>query len=201
MRKFFCLGPRLNNFLPRALALGLNCLHFNLWEIALSDSNRSPETTTASSRRDFLKKTTTVAATATAVAAATPSLALARSANVAGTNSVKIGLVGCGGRGTGAAIQAMNTQSGNVQLAAMAEVFEDRSNLARKQFETEHPDKILAKDSDVHIGLDGYKKVIESDVDLVILATPPGFRPLHFAAAVEAGKHVFMEKPVGVDTP
>ena len=112
----------------------------------MSDSNRSPETpetNTASSRRDFLKKTTTVAATATAITAVTPSLALARSANVAGTNSVKIGLVGCGGRGTGAAIQAMNTQSGNVQLAAMADVFEDRSNLARKQFETEHPDNCL----------------------------------------------------------
>ena len=95
----------------------------------------------------------------------------------------------------------MNTQSGNVQLAAMADVFVDRADLARKQFEIEHPDKILAKDSDVHIGLDGYKKVIESDVDLVILATPPGFRPLHFAAAIEAGKHVFMEKPVGVDAP
>ena len=170
-------------------------------EIALSDSNhspRSPETTTASSRRDFLKTTTTVAATATAITAATPSLSLARSANVAGINTVKIGLVGCGGRGTGAAVQAMNTQSGNVQLAAMADVFVDRADLARKQFEIEHPDKILAKDSDVHIGLDGYKKVIESDVDLVILATPPGFRPLHFAAAIEAGKHVFMEKPVGL---
>ncbi len=170
----------------------------------MSELNRSPETSenaTASSRRDFLKKTSTVAATAATVAAATPSLSLARSANVAGINTVKIGLVGCGGRGTGAAVQAMNTDSGNVQLAAIADVFEDRSNLARKQFEKEHADKVLVKDSDVHIGLDGYKKVIESDVDLVILATPPGFRPLHFAAAVEAGKHVFMEKPVGVDAP
>jgi len=200
-------------FLPTFLQLSpprceswvkLKDLQLHSREITLSDSKTSPqkpEIPSTSSRRDFLKKTSTVAATATAITAATPSLTLARSANVAGVNTVKIGLVGCGGRGTGAAIQAMNTQSGNVQLAAMADVFEDRSNLARKQFEKEHPDKVLAKDSDVHVGLDGYKKVIESDVDLVILATPPGFRPLHFATAIEAGKHVFMEKPVGVDAP
>ena len=170
----------------------------------MSDTNNAPkasETTRPSSRRDFLKKTSTVAATAAAITAATPSLGLARSANVAGTNTVKIGLVGCGGRGTGAAVQAMNTKSGNVQLVAMADVFSDRSDLAYKTFKQEHPDKTLAKENDVHIGLEGYQKVIASDADLVILATPPGFRPLHFAAAIDAGKHVFMEKPVGVDAP
>ena len=153
------------------------------------------------SRREFLKKSTTVAATTAAIANITPRLSLARSANVAGTNTVKIGLIGCGGRGTGAAVQAMNTQSGNVQLVAMADAFEDRAELCKSQAVHEHKDKVQVDDKDVHIGLDGYKKVIESDADLVILATPPGFRPLHFAAAVEAGKHVFMEKPVAVDAP
>ena len=170
----------------------------------MTDLNHSPEAlenTGISSRRDFLKKTSTVAATAATVAAATPSLSLARSANVAGVNSVKIGLVGCGGRGCGAAVNAMNTKSGNVQLTAIADVYKDRAELALRQFAEKHPDKATVDYGNVHIGLDAYKKVMESDVDLVILATPPGFRPLHFAAAVEAGKHVFMEKPVGVDAP
>ena len=164
-------------------------------------SGAPPIPSQIASRREFLKKTTTVAATTAAVTTRAPRLSLARSAHVAGTNTVKIGLIGCGGRGTGAAIQAMNTKSGNVQLVAMADAFQDRADLCKSQAVQEHKDNVLVDDKNIHVGLDGYKKVIESDADLIILATPPGFRPLHFAAAVEAGKHVFMEKPVAVDVP
>ena len=153
-------------------------------------------------RRDFLKTGTTVAATAAAVGAlATPKLSLAKSAHAAGTDTVKIGLVGCGGRGAGAAIQAMNTTSGNVELVAMGDVFADRMESTLEQAKTEHGDKVRVNEDSTFIGLDAYKSVMDSDADLVILATPPGFRPQHFQAAVEAGKHVFMEKPVAVDAP
>lgn len=154
------------------------------------------------SRRDFLKTGTTVAATAAAVGAlATPKLSLAKSAHASGSDTVKIGLVGCGGRGAGAAIQAMNTTSGNVELVAVGDVFADRMESTLEQAKTEHGDKVLVNEDTSYIGLDAYKSVMDSDADLVILATPPGFRPLHFAAAIEAGKHVFMEKPVAVDAP
>jgi len=154
------------------------------------------------SRRDFLKTGTTVAATAAAVGAlSTPKLSLAKSAHASGSDTVKIGLVGCGGRGGGAAIQAMNTTSGNVELVAMGDVFADRMESTLEQAKTEHGEKVRVNEDTSFIGLDAYKSVMDSDADLVILATPPGFRPLHFEAAVDAGKHVFMEKPVAVDAP
>ncbi len=154
------------------------------------------------SRRDFLKTGSAVAATAAAAGAlAAPKLTLAKSAHVAGSDTVKIGLVGCGGRGAGAAIQAMNTTSGNVELVAMGDVFADRMQSTLEQAKTEHGEKVRVNEDTSYIGLDAYKSVMDSDADLVILATPPGFRPMHFAAAIEAGKHVFMEKPVAVDAP
>ena len=160
------------------------------------DSNQSK------TRRDFLKTGTTVAAAAAAVSAlAIPKLSLAKSAHAAGSDTVKIGLVGCGGRGAGAAIQAMNTESGNVELVAMGDVFADRMESTLEQAKTEHGEKVRVNEDSTFIGLDAYKSVMDSDADLVILATPPGFRPQHFQAAVEAGKHVFMEKPVAVDAP
>ncbi len=154
------------------------------------------------SRRDFLKTGSTVAATAAAVSAIGASkLSLAKSAHAAGSDTVKIGLVGCGGRGAGAAIQAMNTTSGNVELVAAGDVFADRMTSTLEQAKAEHGEKVRVNEDTSYIGLDAYKSVMDSDADLVILATPPGFRPLHFEAAVEAGKHVFMEKPVAVDAP
>ncbi len=154
------------------------------------------------SRRDFLKTGTTVAATAATVSAlATPKLSLAKSAHAAGSDTVKIGLVGCGGRGAGAAIQAMNTTSGNVELVAVGDVFADRMESTLEQAKTEHGEKVRVNEDTSYIGLDAYKSVMDSEADLVILATPPGFRPLHFEAAIDAGKHVFMEKPVAVDAP
>lgn len=153
-------------------------------------------------RRKFLGTSSKIAAAGVAAGVATGAdLSLARSAFAGGSDSMKIGLIGCGGRGTGAANNAMLTKSGNVQLAAVADVFEDRMNSMLKAATKKNEEKVLVNDATKFIGLDAYEKVLDSDVDLVILATPPGFRPLHFEKAVEAGKHVFMEKPVAVDVP
>lgn len=114
--------------------------------------------------------------------------------------TLKIGIIGCGGRGTGAATQACLADK-NVYLTAMADVFEDRMETAYKAFMDEAPDKIKVADDHKFIGFDAYKKLLATDVDVVILATPPNFRPMHLEAAIAAGKHCFFEKPVAVDAP
>ncbi len=155
-----------------------------------------------STRRSFLQTGSKLAVAGAAVGAiAAPKLSLARSAHAYGSDTIKIGLVGCGGRGTGASIQAMNTTSGNVELVAMADAFGDRLGSSLKTCTNNHADKVRVPEDRQFTGFDGYKQVLDSDIDMVILATPPGFRPLHFEAAVNAGKNVFMEKPVGVDAP
>ena len=153
-------------------------------------------------RREFIHTGSKVAiAGATAGSLIKPRLSLARSVHACGSDTIRIGLVGCGGRGTGASIQAMNTTSGNVELVAMGDAFENRLNNSLKTCKREHQDKVQVPQERQFVGFDAYKDVLASDIDLVILATPPGFRPLHFEKAIEAGKHVFMEKPVGVDAP
>lgn len=155
-----------------------------------------------SSRRKFLGDSSKIIAAGALTSAATlPNTSLARSANVGGTDTIKIGLVGCGGRGTGAAIHAMNTQSGNVELRAMGDAFENRLQGSLEACERQHKDKVKVTEDSIHVGFDAFERVIDSDIDLVILATPPGFRPLHFEKAIAADKHVFMEKPVAVDAP
>lgn len=148
----------------------------------------STETTTT--RRDFLGKT---AATAGA-------LTVAQSAWAAGSDQIKVGLIGSGGRGSGAANQALSTKQEGVVLHAICDAFKEKADGALSNLRTKHPEKVQVDDSRIFTGLDGYKGVIDS-CDLVILTTPPGFRPYHFEAAVNAGKHVFMEKPVAVDSP
>lgn len=157
----------------------------------------------ASSRREFLSNGSKLAvAGAAASSLITPDLAIAKSAHIAGSDTIRLGLVGCGGRGTGASIQAMNTTSGNVELVAMADAFQDRLNSSYGTIQKKHKEKTLVPEGKRYVGFDGFKSVINDDnVDMVILATPPGFRPLHFEAAVNANKHVFMEKPVAVDAP
>jgi myo-inositol 2-dehydrogenase/D-chiro-inositol 1-dehydrogenase len=148
----------------------------------------STETTT--SRREFLGKT---AATAGA-------LTVAQSAWAAGSDQIKVGLIGSGGRGSGAANQALSTKQEGVVLHAICDAFKEKADGALSNLRTKHPEKVQVDESRIFTGLDGYKGVIDS-CDLVILTTPPGFRPYHFEAAVNAGKHVFMEKPVAVDSP
>ena len=129
-----------------------------------------------------------------------------------GGDEIKVALIGCGGRGTGAAVQALNTK-GKVKLWAMADAFSDRLETSHKQLVkgarfSRSPDAGSQRDKvDVpperrFAGLDAYRKVMAMDeIDVVLLTTPPGFRPTHFKAAIDAGKHVFMEKPVATDAP
>jgi predicted dehydrogenase len=135
---------------------------------------------------------------------------LARGAQAAGRDEIRIALVGCGGRGTGAAVQALKTRA-NVRLVAMADAFKDALDESLHQIEKEPelhelPATLLRQKVDVpkqrqFTGLHAYQQAIDCGVDLVLLCTPPGFRPAQFEAAVKAGKHVFLEKPVAVDAP
>jgi myo-inositol 2-dehydrogenase/D-chiro-inositol 1-dehydrogenase len=117
-----------------------------------------------------------------------------------GASVLKVGLIGCGGRGTGAAAQALNADP-NVILTAMGDVFEDRLEESHKALMDEVPQKMKVEKAGKFVGFDAYRKVIDSGVDVVLLATPPGFRPHHLSSAIDAGKHVFCEKPVAVDAP
>ena len=151
----------------------------------------------SSSRRDFLKGSAGIVAGAAAAGAILP----VGGVFAAGADdTIKIGLVGCGGRGTGAAGQALSTK-GSVKLVAVADAFEDNAKRALGALKNEHSDRVDVKEDRVYHGFDAYKQLIDSDIDLVILATPPGFRPMHFEYAVDKNKNIFMEKPVAVDAP
>jgi predicted dehydrogenase len=112
---------------------------------------------------------------------------------------LKIALIGCGGRGSGAADQALST-SGSVKLVAMADVFEDHLNGSLGNLKKQHADRVEVPKENQFLGFDAYKQAIAL-ADVVVLATPPGFRPIHFEEAVKQGKHIFMEKPVATDAP
>ena len=144
------------------------------------------------SRRKFLKGAG-ITAGAAAMAAFMPRI------HAAGDDTIRVALIGCGGRGTGAADQTLSVPNSKVELVAVCDAFENRIEGALKELSKKHGDKVKVGNDKKFVGLDGYLKAIES-ADLVILATPPGFRPQHFDAAVNAGKNVFMEKPVCVDS-
>ena len=148
------------------------------------------------SRRTFLKSSAAVVA----AGAATASLPLAVYA--AGSDLLRIGLIGCGGRGTGAAGQALHADK-NVKLVAMADAFADRlqKSLATIQADPELASKIDVPEERRFVGFNAYKELLACGVDVVLLCTPPHFRPAHLKAAIDAGKHVFAEKPVAVDAP
>ncbi len=124
------------------------------------------------------------------------------SKSFSGVNSetLKVGLIGCGGRGSGAAKQALSADP-NVILHAMGDIFSDKLETSLTGLKKVHGDKVQVDDSRRFIGFDAFQKVIDSGVDVVLLTTPPGFRPQHLTAAVQAGKHIFCEKPVAVDAP
>ena len=111
---------------------------------------------------------------------------------------LRAGLIGCGGRATGAAVNFLSAGP-NLQIVALGDLFQDRIDGCRKTLKEKF--KVDVPDDKCFTGFDNYKKVLACDIDLVIIATPPAFRPTHFEAAVEAGKHVFMEKPICVDGP
>ena len=116
----------------------------------------------------------------------------------AGSDTIRLGLIGCGGRGTHDATKCLSSSPG-VELVAMGDVFKDRLDSCRATLTKRLGDKVKVTDGTCFTGFDAYKKVLASDVDMVILTSTPHWRPQQFKAAIEAGKHVFMEKPVAVD--
>ncbi len=150
----------------------------------------------AATRRSFLKEST--------AAAAIGALAIPRGvhADGEGTEAIKLGLVGCGARGEGAVVDALTAEP-RAELVAMGDAFLDRAQerLANLKGMEGIKDRIKVTPDRVFADFDNFKHVIDSDVDVVLLATPPHFRPEHLAYAVDKGKHCFVEKPVGVDVP
>jgi myo-inositol 2-dehydrogenase / D-chiro-inositol 1-dehydrogenase len=142
-------------------------------------------------RRDILK-----------AAAVAGTLAALPEVHAAGGDVLRIGLVGCGGRGTGAATQALSADPA-VKLVAMADAFDDRlqESLSYLQGDSKVAAKVDVQPDHRFVGFDAFERLIASGVDVVLLCTPPQFRPMHLCAVIEAGKHVFAEKPVAVDAP
>jgi predicted dehydrogenase len=143
------------------------------------------------SRRDFIKTSSAVSLAAF----------LPRSGGLFASESdqIRVGLIGSGGRGTGAARDCVSS-SPNVKIAAIGDLFQDQADSALARLKKDlKPENISATPETVFSGFDNFKKVLQCDIDMVILAAPPHFRPEHLKASVEAGKHIFMEKPVAVD--
>jgi len=158
--------------------------------------NRTKSAKTArTSRREFLK-----ASAALAGATALSRLPISQSAYAAGTDAIKIGLIGCGGRGTAAAINAM-TAGEEIQLIGMAELFRDRLESSLERLKTTKRKQVAVKDDRCFVGFDAYKQLIQSGVDVVLIAPTSCFIPAILKACIDAGKHVFCEKPHGIDVP
>lgn len=155
----------------------------------------SVETKHGVSRRDFVKTSSAVVAGSALISCKAVPRAYAR-----GSDTIKVGVVGCGGRGTGAAGQALSADDG-VVIWSMGDAFPDRLKRSKKNLVEHASDRVKVPAERSFTGFDAYKNVIDSGVDVVILATPPHFRPEHLAASVNAGKHVFCEKPMAVDGP
>ena len=153
-----------------------------------------------STRRQFMKNSASVAVASGFASAG--AVAFPRSVHAAGDHVLRVGLIGCGGRGTGAARQALQADD-HVKLVAMGDVFQDRLQLSLRSLAKieEVAGKIDVPPEQQFVGFDSYEKVLATDVDVVLLTAPPHFRPIHLKAAIDAGKHVFAEKPVAVDAP
>ncbi len=146
-------------------------------------------------RRDFIKTSAGVA-----VAVGALSSTISHGQGIPADKKIKIGFIGTGGRGTGAAAQALAADD-NMEIHAVADVFQEQidKSLAVLSKTPKLKDKVQVPKERQFVGIDAYQRVIDSGVDMVILATNPGFRPQHLKAAVEAGKHIFTEKPMAVD--
>ena len=147
----------------------------------MSDSIRN-----SISRRNFLQASVPVAGTVAFTELGTNRVLGATQ----GSDRIRVGIIGCGGRGTGAGQNCLESTKG-VEITAVADLFKQQAESAAKKFKVA-PDRVFS-------GFDCYQQLLKTDVDMVILATPPGFRPAQFKASIEAGKHVFMEKPIAVD--
>lgn len=148
------------------------------------------ETKSSSDRRDFLK----TAGGAAVLGMVVPAV------HASGSDVLRIGLIGCGGRGTGAAADALQADP-NLQLVAMGDAFADQLSKSRDQLKRAGGSKFAVSDDRCFVGFDAYKQVIDSGIDVALLCTPPHFRPIHLRYAIERNKHVFCEKPVAVDAP
>ena len=153
---------------------------------------KPPSSPNQLNRRDFLK-TSTVAASAAALG----TLEVSRSAHAQGSDMIKVGMIGCGGRYAGAAVEALTADPG-ARLVAMCDIFRDRINTKRDAIKAARGAQVAVDDDHCFTGFDGYKHVIES-ADVVLIANAAKFHPLHAISAIQAGKHVFVEKPHGID--
>jgi len=161
---------------------------FLLKELFMKKQERKQ--TTEVSRRDFIK--TSAAVSLAAVGVGTNRIF------AAGSGKIRIGLIGCGSRGTTAAINCLESANG-VELVAMGDLFQDKLDSSLNTIKEKFPQKVKVSPETAFVGFDAYKKVIAQDPDIVLLTTPPGFRPAQFKAAIEGGRNVFMEKPAAVD--
>jgi myo-inositol 2-dehydrogenase/D-chiro-inositol 1-dehydrogenase len=159
----------------------------------MSEQTSTPSS--AVSRRQFLKTSSLAAASASVLGG----LSIERGAFAAGNDEIKLALIGCGGRGSGAASQALSTE-GPVKLVAMADVFKDHLDGSLRNLSERHKDRVDVPPDRQFVGWDAYKQAIAL-ADVVILATPPGFRPMQFEEAVRQKKNIFTEKPVATDAP
>ncbi len=157
----------------------------------------SERTHNSTSRREFLKTTGCLAAGSVLAAGLTPRMYAGEN------NTIQVALIGCGGRGSGAAENALNTQSGPIKLVAMADVFENRLKSSYQSLMEGHANQMDVPEGRRFLGFDGYKKAMDclKPGDVAIFATPPAFRWVHFQYAISKGLNVFMEKPVTVDGP
>ncbi|MGD8786924.1 MAG: Gfo/Idh/MocA family oxidoreductase [Phycisphaerales bacterium] len=155
------------------------------------------DTKKSTSRREFLKNTGRIAATSALVGGIMPRIYAAEN------NTIKVALIGCGGRGTGAASNALSVKNGPIKLVALADVFENRVARSYNNLKEVHARLMDVPEERKFVGFDGYKKAMDclDAGDVVIFATPPAFRWVHFTYAIKKGLNVFMEKPVTVDGP
>ena len=157
----------------------------------------SETTNHVSSRREFLKNTGRIAAATTLAGLAVPRVYAAED------NTMQVALIGCGGRGTGAAADAMSVKQGPVKLVAMADVFEDRVRGSYEDLKGKFANQVDVPKDRQFVGFDGYQKAMDclKPGDIAIFATPLAFRWVHFGYAIQKGLNVFMEKPVTADGP
>lgn len=148
-------------------------------------------------RRTMIKATAATAASAIVMSATS---AQESRTNAKRLDPIKVGLVGCGGRGTGAAANALEADAG-VVITALGDCLADRLEISHKELVETNPERVKVDKDHRFVGFDAIDRVLASDIDVVLLATPPHWRPAQIKAAVDAGKHVFAEKPLGVDAP